>query len=255
MYDDAEEYTSAQRLDTTQVRFAEGAGGGYSAAPLDTSTAAAVTTSSAAAAAAAAATSGAPRLLVLAGQRSADLAPICRALQGAGAAGAAAGQATAAFADLTMSDAELVHPERHSGFAALVKSGALKAKKKKKKKKKKGEEGAPERAAMVLIAFDSAGERLPLLGQYGKLEKLHAALLKAGVAPQCIAFAGTREALPEAQIFASPGNSGLAPGFVQRLGEVQLAELRRHGHVPSRFVLWKSEATPAQVATLRAWLA
>ena len=140
-----------------------------------------------------------------------------------------------------MSDAELVHPQRQPRLAALLRSGRL----------REGNAGGP---SCVLLAFDSAGERLPLLGKYGKLEKLHNALLAAGVAPQRIAFVGTREARDEAQVFAP---NGLTPGFVRRLGEAQLAALQRGGYLGgarSRFMLWQREATAQQMATLNAWL-
>ena len=183
-----------------------------------------------------------PLLVLLLGQRSADLASVCRALGRAGAEGAAPGQSSATFAEIAMSDAELVHPERDARLAALLRSGRL---------RDGGGGGGGGGATCAVLAFDSAGERLPLLGQYGKLEKLHALLLRGGVPPGSILFAGTREARPEAQIFA-PG--GLAPGFVQRLGQEQLAALQRERYVPSRFALWGREATPAQLATLGAWL-
>ena len=208
---------------------AVGVGSGYMAPPMVSPGGAAT-----------AAGGGPPLLVVLAGQRSADLASICRALQGAGVP-TAAGQSSAEFAELAMSDAELVHPERDARLAGLLRSGRL----------REGHAGGP---ACVVLAFDSAGERLPLLGQYGKLEKLHAALLRAGVPAQRIAFAGTREARPEADIFA-PG--GLSTGFVQRLGNGQLAELRRNGYVggtAARFMLWGREATALQMSTLSAWL-
>ena len=178
-----------------------------------------------------------PLLVALVGQRSADLNSVCRALTRAGAESSLR-QSTETFAELAMSDAELVHPEREPRLAALLRSGRL----------REGHAGGP---SCVVLAFDSAGERLPLLGQYGKLEKLHAALLRAGVPAQRIAFVGTREARPEAQIFA-PG--GLAPGFVQRLGHAQLAALQRERYVPTRFMVWGARATPAQQGTLRAWL-
>jgi hypothetical protein len=179
-----------------------------------------------------------PLLVALVGQRSADLNSVCRALTRAGAESSLR-QSTETFAELAMSDAELVHPEREPRLAALLRSGRL----------REGHAGGP---ACVVLAFDSAGERLPLLGQYGKLEKLHAALLRAGVPAQRIAFVGTREARPEAQIFAPDGQ--LTPGFVQRLGAAQLAALQRERYVPSRFMVWGNEATVAQSATLRTWL-
>jgi len=268
--------TTASELDHTTARPLGAAAGGYSAPALSLSTgiAAGTTTSSAMKAALAGEvdvmdTSAlapawvtappplpTPSRVIVAGQRCADLASVYRALQSVGfgaAAAAAAGQSSTAFVDVTMSDAELVHPERHSEFAALKKSGAFKLQsKKKKKKKKKNSDHVPSTA--ILVVFDSSGERLPLLGQFGKLEKLHAALLLAGVPAHHIAFAGTREALGEAEVFA-PSGGGLAVSFAQRLGDAQLAELGRHGHVPGRFMVWQREATPAQTVVLSEWLA
>jgi hypothetical protein len=194
---------------------------------------------------------GPPPLVVLLGQRSADLRAVCRALQGAGIEAAAAGQSSATFAELAMSDAELVHPERDARLAALLRSGRLRG---------AGGSGsgggggacAGRAGACVVLACDRAGERVPLVGRYGKLEKLHAALLSAGVPAQRIAFVGTREARPEPHVFAPDGQ--LTPGFVQRLGDAQLATLQRERYVPSRFMVWGNEATVAQSATLRAWL-
>ena len=280
--------TTASELDLTTAQPLDAAAGGYSAPPLSLSTGIAAGTSAPAAlqpqppsSAMKAALAGevdvmdtsaltpswvtappplpTPSRVIVAGQRCADLASVYRALQSVGfgaAAATAAGQSSSAFVDVTMSDAELVHPERHRDFAALKKSGAFKLQtkkmKKKKKKKKNSDNDVPSTA--VLVVFDSSGERLPLLGQFGKLEKLHAALLLAGVPAQHIAFAGTREALGEAEVFA-PSGGGLAAGFAQRLGDAQLAELGRHGHVPGRFMVWQREATPAQTVVLSEWLA
>ena len=223
-----------------------GSGGGAAAAAAG---AAALATRRMPGAGAVAHAAGAPPLVVLTGQRGADLASICRALQGVGVRTATAGQSSASFMDLALLDAELVHPEREPRLGALLRSGRLRGAL--GGSGGGGGGGSSSGASCVVLAFDSAGERLPLLGQYGKLEKLHALLLRAGVPPERILFAGTREARPEAQIFA-PG--GLAPGFVQRLGQAQLAELQRDRYVPTRFMVWGREATPAQMSTLRAWL-
>jgi hypothetical protein len=257
--------------------------------------AAAAAAAPAAAAAAAAAILGTslpdtPLLVVLAGQRSADCASACRALNNAGIEITYAqrlGEPCEHYLDLTMTDAELQDPEGHPGFAALLASGRLQqaAAGGAAAGSEKGEGGggggggsARNSQSCVLLAFDSDPPRadvaatrasLPLLGEGGRLEKLHAALLRAGVTPARIAFAGTCEELPEVRVF-TPGASacGLAPAFARRLGEAQLALMGHgdaqggggsgggggYGYLPARFLCWQRECTPLQSATLRRWL-
>jgi hypothetical protein len=178
-------------------------------------------------------------LVLLMGQCIADLRSVCLALKGQGAQVPPPGQTQNGLRNMTMSNAELVHPERNG----LTKESI--------------QEIAANPQARVVLAFDSSDQRSALLGRFGRLEKLHAALLAAGVTPERIAIVGTGEYRDAP--FQNDGAGALTDEFAEdRLGQNQVAALQGFGYVAGdhakRFIVWGNEATPAQQKKLNAWI-
>jgi hypothetical protein len=196
--------------------------------------------------------------LVVMGQATADPASVLRVIA---SSPPFAGSAEPPPELFPFSDADLVHPLRHKPFAALLQQ-AQKAQKADAARRRRGGEGGRGKGAaaaaacgmpVVVIVFDSAGERLPLLGRYGKLAALHDAVLAAGVPAARVAWVGTRERSADARVFTRLGQ--LTDVFRTRVGEPQVAELARHGYLPGRFFVWQGNAPePQQLEKFARWL-
>ena len=175
-------------------------------------------------------TAGARSAIMLAGQSSADVEAVLRALDGGGNRVSSTPPTLAGL----LSDEELLLP----GGDPL--------------RRLRAGPRPPCASSIVVLAFDSTllGMGNALLGPEGVLAPLHSALLGAGVLPERIAFVGTGEvctSLLEAD--------GLTPTeeFRQRLGAAQCTELERWSYLSAgRFFVFPWSLKQAE--RLKEWL-
>jgi hypothetical protein len=173
---------------------------------------------------------GARSAIMLAGQSSADVEAVLRALDGGGNRVSSTPPTLAGL----LSDEELLLP----GGDPLRRLRAAPR--------------PPCASSIIVLAFDSTllGMGNTLLGPEGVLAPLHSALLGAGVLPERIAFVGTGEVCT-----SSLEADGITPTeeFRQRLGAAQCTELERWSYLSAgRFFVFPWSLKQAE--RLKEWL-
>ena len=108
----------------------------------------------------------------------------------------------------------------------------------------------------VLLAFDAAGERLPILGDYGKLQKLLTLLTSKGIVQQNIAFMGTGYNNTFGNAFDENGKTTdnfVKEGLKGKQTTSQVDELAPY--LNKQFMVWSNQNQQQNANKLNTWLA